>query len=331
MREIGRPESRLLEELQNDFPLCPHPFAEIGERCGLPETEAIQATGQMLEDGLIREISALLDGSRIGFKSTLVALRVAEGRVEAVARRINAHPGVSHNYRRNHPFNVWFTLSLPRRRDFTQTVEEITVGRAEQALILPALRTFKLRVHLPMNRESGKHPTAAPAQQISRHAETAPLTDFERAVLGRLENPLPVEEQPWKSVSSDLGIDEDKLIDTVAKLKSRGMIRRIAAVLRHRKVGFTANGMAALRVPEARIEAAGWEAAAFAQVSHCYQRKSYPEWPYSLYAMVHARTRAECASVVERISRAVDCTDYQLLYSTEEFKKQRIKYFGGQG
>jgi DNA-binding Lrp family transcriptional regulator len=154
------------------------------------------------------------------------------------------------------------------------------------------------------------------------------LTIFERAVLARLENPLPAEAQPWKAVSSDLGVDEQQLFDAVRELKRRGVIRRIAAVLRHRRIGFTANGMAVLRVPDSQIEAAGREAAAFAEISHCYQRKSYPQWPYSLYAMVHARTRQECASLVKSISRAVGCEEYQLLYSTREFKKQRIKYFG---
>ena len=333
MNEIGAPESRLIEELQNDFPLCVHPFAEIGRRCGLSEAQTLRATGQMLADGLIREISALLNGATIGFKSTLVALRVPEARIGEAAERINGHPGVSHNYQRDHSFNIWFTLSLPQEQGFHRTVADITDGEAEQTMILPALRTFKLRVRLSGRRDGGENPAVVPMQlvptpPVPTPAEPAPLTDIERDVLARLEKPLPVEARPWRAIASDLGIDEARLFDTVGELKSRGVIRRIAAALRHRRVGFTANGMAVFRIPADRIEAAGREAAAFTQVSHCYQRKSYPEWPYTLYAMVHARSREECASVVQRISRAVLCTDYQVLYSTKEFKKQRVKYFG---
>jgi glutamate-1-semialdehyde 2,1-aminomutase len=334
--EISNRRSRLLEELQNDIPLSPRPFAEIGNRCGLSEAESIRATREMLSEGLIREISTLLDGGKLGFKSTLVALSVPKEQIESVAERINRHPGVSHNYLRDHHFNIWFTLGIAKERDFAQTVEEIIDGKAENAMILTALRTFKLRVHLRMQQdratklqERGKGGFGAPmaASLSMEHVQPAPLTVFERAVLARLENPLPVEAQPWKAISSDLGVDEQRLFDTVSELKTRRVIRRIAAVLRHRRVGFTANGMAVLRIPDSRIETAGREAASFAEVSHCYQRKSYPQWPYSLYAMVHARTRQECTALVQNICRAVGCRDYQLLYSIREFKKKTHQVF----
>ena len=335
MRETGEPRNRLLEELQNDLPLSPHPFAEIGGRCGLSEAETIQATRQMLSEGLIREISSLLDGDKVGFKSTLVALSVSKEQIKPVIERINSHPGVSHNYLRDHPFNIWFTLSLARERGFAQTVEGL--AGAEKTMILPAIRTFKLRVHLRMQSDSetdlpersgGGFGEPAAAAASMAQAQPPPLSDFERAVLARLENPLPVEAQPWKTVSSALEVDEQRLLDTVSELKQRGVIRRVAAVLRHRRVGFTANGMAVFRIPDSRIEEAGREAASFAEVSHCYQRKTHREWPYSLYAMVHARTRQKCTALVESISRTVGCRDYQLLYSIRELKKQRIKYFG---
>jgi DNA-binding Lrp family transcriptional regulator len=98
-------------------------------------------------------------------------------------------------------------------------------------------------------------------------------------------------------------------------------------VLRHRQVGFDANGMACFAVPEDRIEDAGRRAAQFSQVSHCYHRKSHPEWPYPLFAMVHARDRDACARIVSEIAETIGCRDYRILYSSREFKKERVKYF----
>jgi len=335
--------NRLLEELQKDFPVTSRPFEQIGLRCGLSEDEAVRLTGRMISEDLIREIAALLDGRKLGFKSTLVAVRAPEDRIETIAERINRHPGVSHNYVRDHWLNIWFTLVLPGEIDFDRALSGITDGL--DALILPSLRVFKLRVQLPMRRPDGAvrpapaDPTpasSAPVDQAPAAASPAPdpqpgppqpLTAFERAVLTRIENPLPVEPHPWRRIARDLEVDEERLFTAVRRLKVRGVIRRIAAVLRHRRAGFAANGMAVFRVPESRIEAAGLAAASFPEVSHCYHRRSDPRWPYSLYTMAHAHTREQCDSLVDRISRAIDCSDFQLLYSTRELKKRRTKFF----
>ncbi len=337
MNDIRDPGSRLLEELQNDFPLTPHPFEEIGRRCGFSEAETIQVIRRMRSEGLIREISALLDGRKIGFQSTLVALHVLKQQIDGLAERINRHPGVSHNYLRDHHYNIWFTLSIPRERDFAETVDEIVAGAENEIMILPALRTFKLRVHLRLRRGGNTNSpderihgfTAEADSPVSTDEAKPPgLSGFERALLARLESPLAVEAQPWQLIASQLEVSENELFAAVLNLKNRGVIRRIAAVLRHRRVGFTANGMACFRVSDSEILQAGREAASFPDVSHCYQRKSCPQWPYSLYAMVHALKREECDALVKDISRAIGCSDYQLLYSVREYKKQRIKYFG---
>ena len=330
---------RLLEELQQDFPLRCRPFQEIGSRCGLSEAETIEDIRAMLSEGLIREISALFDGRRIGYRSTLVALRAEGNQVERLAERINRHPGVSHNYLRNHLYNIWFTLSLPRDQDLAAVVEEIVDEAAVDILILPSVRTFKLKVHLRFrgNGDSGGTEeyagrTGAEARSAAGSGGEQPvnLSSVERFSLAQLEHPLPITARPWREIASRLDVPERDFLALVKHLKRQGVIRRIAAVLRHRRVGYGANGMACFNVQESEILAAGNEAASIESVSHCYQRKEYPQWPYSLYTMVHARTREQCNALVQGISRRIGCTDYQLLYSIKEYKKQRIKYFGEQ-
>jgi DNA-binding Lrp family transcriptional regulator len=329
----GVPEDRssaLLEELQDDFPLHRRPFRLIGGRCGLSEAQTLRAVREMLSEGLIREIAALLDGRALGYGSTLVALRAPEQRIETVVERINRHRGVSHNYLRDHRYNIWFTLSVPREQDLAGAVQQIVDGAAAEILILPALHTFKLRVHLPVSQQRrGRREVREEGRSGSEGSvfrEPEPLSAFERILLARLENPLPPEARPWTAVASGLAVTESRLFAAVKSLKARGVIRRISAVLRHREVGFTANAMACFRV-SGQMQEAGRKAASNPAVSHCYLRKSYPQWPYSLYAMIHARSREECEARLREISRAIGCPDHQILYSLREFKKQRIKYF----
>jgi DNA-binding Lrp family transcriptional regulator len=340
-------EKLLLAEIQEDFPLDPRPYRVIAGRCGCTEDEAIRAVRRLSARGLVREISALLDGRRLGYRSTLAALRVPGGRVDRVAERINRHPGVSHNYLRDHRYNLWFTLSVPGEADLPWTVESLAGSGAEEALLLPALRAFKLRVRLPVR--PGKHrPDEAATGTLAdgRRADPLPpreaatllphpgartppffLSSFDRALLARLENPLPVGPRPWDTVATGLGVSLQELFEAVAGLSQRGVIRRIAAVPRHRRLGYTANGMACFLVPDAEIEAAGRAAASVPEVSHCYQRETHSQWPYPLYAMVHARTREECDALVARLCRRIGCRDHQLLYSLREFRNQRVNYF----
>jgi DNA-binding Lrp family transcriptional regulator len=104
-------------------------------------------------------------------------------------------------------------------------------------------------------------------------------------------------------------------------------MRRFSAVLRHRELGFDANAMGVWIVPPQRQDAFGAVAAGFSQVSHCYLRPAYPDWPYNLYTMIHARRRIEGATLLKAIASATGIERYAALYSTHEYKKVRIRYF----
>jgi DNA-binding Lrp family transcriptional regulator len=350
--DIGHVDQRLLEEIQHDLPLESHPFQALGRRLGLQEHAVIEQVEKLLEQGIIREISAILDGSRIGYKSTLVAVRVSDERISEIADRISSHPGVSHNYQREHLYNLWFTLSIPREKEFDQEINGI-LGTKESIpyLILPALKTYKLRVHLHFAKdpkveggtaqggieedrraEAGRQGEEHPGNPATQPELGFPLTEngldaLDRRIISMLQRRFPIEPLPWLAMARELGIDEAVLLDRVRALKSKGIIRRIAGVLRHREAGFEANGMVCFAVPEQRINDAGRRVAQFSQVSHCYHRGIPPEWPYPLFAMVHARSRAECTRVASEIAEQISCRDYSILYSSREFKKERVKYF----
>jgi DNA-binding Lrp family transcriptional regulator len=319
-------DRQLLDLLQESLPLVPRPFAALGRELGLGEDEVLSRTQRLKESGIIRQIGPIFSSRRLGYRSTLVAFRVEPERLEEVAALISAHPGVSHNYSRNHFYNLWFTLTLPPHQDVEDEIARLAEeGHIDDYLNLPSLRLFKLGVHFDMSdrRTNPKGESSAPDAGPS-----APLTDFERAVVRALQGHMPLVSRPFDDAAAELGVSTAELLRVTRDLDQRGVLRRFSAVLKHRNAGFTANGMACWVVPEGRIAEAGAAAAAFPSVSHCYQRPAYPpRWPYNLFTMAHGRTRDEVEDVVKRIHREIGPVEHTILYSHREFKKERVKYF----
>jgi DNA-binding Lrp family transcriptional regulator len=319
-------DRQLLDLLQESVPLVPRPFAALGRELDLSEEEVLSRTQRLKEDGIIRQIGPIFSSRRLGYQSTLAAFHVEPARLEEVAAIISAHPGVSHNYSRNHFYNLWFTLTVPPHqsleREIARLAEESRVG---DHLNLPSLRLFKIGVHFDM---SGKR-ARSEAETSAREADASvPLTDFERDVVRVLQGHMPLVPRPFEGAAAELGVTTERLLETTRDLDRRGVLRRFSAVLKHRKAGFTANGMACWVIPEERIAQAGAAAAACPSVSHCYQRPAHPpRWPYNLFTMVHGRTRGEVETVVERIHREIGPVEHTILYSQREFKKERVHYF----
>jgi DNA-binding Lrp family transcriptional regulator len=145
-----------------------------------------------------------------------------------------------------------------------------------------------------------------------------------------LQRDLPVTPRPFDLWAAEEGMDADELLGIAEVFIHRAYMRRFAAVLNHRKAGFGANGMAVWRVPEDQLEELGPQMAAFTAVSHCYRRPTYPDWPYSIFTMVHARSKDACEETIEAIAQEIGYTgpdQRAVLYSTYEFKKIRLVYY----
>lgn len=326
MHRENTTDRALLDLLQQGLPLEPTPFATLGRWLDIGEEEVLARVRRLKEAGVIRQIGPIFDSRRLGYRSTLVAFRVEPERLDQVAGRISRHPGVSHNYARNHAYNLWFTLTLPGERDLEAEVERLAAeNRVEDYLDLPAVRVFKIGVHFRLS----NGPSAAPARTPTlAPTDPAPLSPFEREVVRSVQGDLPLVGRPFEEIASRLGVAEEDLLEVLRRLARQGVMRRFGAVLRHRRVGFTANGMACWAVPEDRIVEAGQAAAAFREVSHCYQRPAAPpRWPYTLFTMIHGRRREEVEGTVRRILRAIGPVEHEILYSQKEYKKERVRYF----
>ncbi len=315
----------LLYKMQHDFPLTQRPFATIAEKICSNEAEVIDEVRRLKEEGIIRQTSAIFDTKRLGYDSSLVAFKVSEERIETAAETINSHPGVSHNYLRNHDFNIWFTLAVPpdSRLGLLGTVETLKrLSGAEDSIVLPTLKMFKISVKLDTTGKQSKKEKVAgrsykPIKMRARHY----------AAVRELQKDLPVVAEPFAEAIERLNMSYEEFFAIADEFKEAGVMRRFATILNHRRAGFTANAMSVWKVPEEKAEELGRQIAEFRAVSHCYLRPSYPNWPYNLFAMVHATSQEACDEVIEEIAQETGLTEYGKLYSTREFKKRRLVYF----
>lgn len=328
--ELDVIDQRLLNEMQDRFPLVREPFAALAERVETDEADVLRRVAAMRASGVLRQVSPIFDTKALGYHSSLVAMRVPEERLKHAADVVNAHPGVSHNYKRTHEFNMWFTVAVPPGSDLQAHVDALhREAGAESTRLLPTLRLFKIGVTLDMTGERAIDHRSDP-QYTHDHREVASqhtLTSRDIDIIRAVQGDLPLEHDPFASAAAALGTTVDGLIGELEDLERRGYLRRFAAILRHRKAGFGANGMAVWDVPEDRILEMGRTMAGYTVISHCYQRPKYEDWRYNLFTMIHARKKQEVEDFVAELSQRHDLPDYAILYSTTEFKKIRLEYF----
>ncbi len=318
-------DRKLLDRLQKEFPLVEEPYAELGGQLGIGGEEVIHRIERLKSQELIRLISPILNARSLGYQSTLVAMRVAESRLEKVGKLIGEHPGISHGYERDHFFNFWFTLAIPPTANIETVLKQLTRPmEAEAIFALPALKLFKIRVYFAMD---GDGETVEPATGTGGALPgIVELSPVDRLVINEVQQDLPLVTRPFTAMSAHLGMKVADLLAKCQSLKERGIIRRFAAAINHQRAGFQGNAMTCWIAPPDRVDEIGQKLAALSEVSHCYERRTNPLWPYNLFAMIHGHTREACREIAEKLSDEISLKDKVLLFSTKEFKKVRIKY-----
>lgn len=330
MFELDTKDKELLNVIQGSFPTDPQPFQRLGERLGSTEDEALKRVQRLKEAKIIRQISAIFDTRALGYKSSLVAMTIPPERLDQAAKIVNTHPGVSHNYKRDHSFNLWFTIAMPPDSDLEATVNRLhELARARSTRILPTLHLFKIGVELDMTGESDLVRRSVPAYTAKRHEASNgyQLTAEDKGVIRELQEDMEITPRPYLKAAQRLGLTEEELLEQAGRLINSGHLRRIAAILYHRRAGYAANGMAVWKVPQYRAYEVGEQMATFSVVSHCYLRPTYPDWPYNIFTMLHGRKVNDCEQVAHAISEATGVAEYAMLYSSKEYKKTRVRYF----
>lgn len=323
-------DKEILNLLQRDLPLVREPFAELGAGLGLSDHDVIRRIEALKRTRVIRQISAIFDTRVLGYDSSLVASRIPPEHLREGAKAINSHPGVSHNYERDNEFNLWYTVAVPpdSRLGLEGTVEVLhRISGAEKTRILPTLKLFKIGVTLDMKEGATARKEAPAYGENDRQAADRNITEEDKAAIRILQEDLPLTPRPFDLWAEQAGMEPAELLDRARDLKARKIMRRFAAVLYHRKAGFRANAMGVWKVPKERVDEVGMKFAGYQAVSHCYERPTYEDWPYSIFSMVHGRSKDECEAVLKAMSEESGITEYDSLYSTREYKKTRVRYF----
>jgi siroheme decarboxylase len=328
---IDETDKRLMNLLQSSFPLDPEPFALVAGEAGLSGEETMARTRRLLDERIIREITPIFDTRALGYASMLVAAKVDSENPHRAARIINSHPGVSHNYLRTHEFNLWFTIATPPDSELglqgtLDVLQELT--GAESIRQLPTLTMFKINMNLEM--EGGTEALAAKVEAIPpRELEPQPYDDRDVALIRATQGPMAVVDRPWEGAAAEIGVTTPELLAHMEALIERKILRRVAAILFHRRAGFSANGMGVWKVAPSDVPEIGGRMAAVRGISHCYERPTYEDWPYSVFTMAHGRSKEECDAVLDSIAdeHGLHGDDRAVLYSSTEYKKIRLHYF----
>jgi len=320
MQELDQRDRELLGALQGEIPLVSTPYAFIGQSLDMSEKEVIKRTERLKREGLVRQLAAYFDARALGYRSCLVAARVSPSRIDEAAAAINAHPGVTQNYRRNNDLNLWFTLFVAPQSKLGLEKTIDVLGREADCETVRALPTLKL--YKSSNAEAESH---------SEHAhDYTPLTPAEIECVRLLQRDLPLQPRPFDVLARNSGIPADELLGTARTLQKRGQIRRFTASVTSRKPGFVASAMGVWVVPQDSVDDYATKLSQNRAVSHCYLRPVYEDWPYNVYTTVHARSVDECESVIQDLAIDTHLSQKQALFPTKEYKKVRASYFSAE-
>jgi siroheme decarboxylase len=322
-------DRKLLNLMQGSFPLEPRPFAAVATAAEVSELQVLTRVQRLLDERIIRQVTPIYDTRALGYGSMLVAAKVDPENPWQAAKIVNSHPGVSHNYLRNHDFNMWFTLAVePDSRlglDGTLGVLQRLTG-AESIRQLPTLKLFKIRMDLEM--EGGTNELTSEGVAVEPvDLEPVPYDELDKDVIRATQGDMPVISEPYAPAAARLGMGTAALLEHMQGMRERGLLRRVAAILYHRRAGFSANGMGVWKVSPEQISELGPRMASFRGISHCYERPTYEDWPYSVFTMAHGRSKEECDAVLDAIAEQTGIHERATLYSSTEFKKIRLLYF----
>jgi len=322
-------DRKLLNLMQGSFTLQPRPFAAVATTAEVSEQEVLTRVQRLLDERIIRQVTPIYDTRALGYGSMLVAAKVDPENPWQAAKIVNSHPGVSHNYLRNHDFNMWFTLAVEPDStlglDGTLDVLQRLTG-AESIRQLPTLKLFKIRMDLEM--EGGTKALTSEGVAVEPvDLEPVAYDELDKDVIRATQGDMPVISEPYAPAAARLGMDTAALLGHMQGMRERGLLRRVAAILYHRRAGFSANGMGVWKVSPDQIGELGPRMASFRGISHCYERPTYEDWPYSVFTMAHGRSKEECDAVLDAIAEQTGIHERATLYSSTEFKKIRLLYF----
>ncbi|SLN44530.1 hypothetical protein PEL8287_02265 [Roseovarius litorisediminis] len=306
----------LLDDWQRGFPVTERPFGLLSEFLGTTEQDVINRLQTAITTGRVTRIGATCAPNTIS-ASTLAAIAAPEDRIEEVADIIGEEPGVNHSYLRENDWNLWFVATGPDRAHVDRALARIQKRSGLRVLDLRLVRPFNLDLGFSLRGGGARLPVARPP-------DTSVLQEGDRDVMQALMRGLPMEERPYQAIARQLARPQAEVINRIKVLIGAGIIARLGVIVRHRALGWRANAMVVWDLPHDAITDAGPMLAAHPGVTLCYERTPVEGvWPYRLYSMIHARSRAEALSHLEAATElpGLKGVPHLALFSSRCFKQ----------
>lgn len=317
----------LLNHWQRGFPLCAEPFAAIGESMGLDAAAVLSGYARLWQAGALSRIGAVF-APGAGGASLLAAMAVPPERLDDVAATVSAHPGVNHNYEREHTTNLWFVATGSDADQVERLLQSIEQATGLPVQRLPMLRPYRIDTAFDLSTmPTGLGGGVGTTGPTGRARTPLPRSDWPLAALA--EQGLPLTERPFDVWADQLRSSTPAILETIARWQDEGLLSRFGVVVRHHELGYTANAMAVFDVPDDRVDTHGIALAHARGVTLAYRRARTPHWRYNLYCMVHGRDReAVHAQLTEAVTQA-DLAAYPgtVLFSLRRFKQTGARRF----
>jgi len=325
---LSKLQKRLCNELQDGLGVCARPFDDLAKFLNSDEKTVLREIEKLKEMGIIRRISALINYQALGLTSTLVAAHIPEENLKEVGEAVNLLPEVSHNYQRAHYYNLWFTLQAESDEQIEVTLSNLGGHFGVDFYSLPVKRVFKLDVRFDAESEgqlSGDVEQATAEVKGKKEKIKIELSESEKKILAKMQEDLKLTSKAFDFLCGE-GLAEQEVLRIIKVLIDKGVIRRIGAVVDHRKLGFVTNVLFCSEVGADRVVKAGQRLARFGIVSHCYERETFEGWPYNLFAMMHAPSMGQIQHVINRFVEAEGIDSFELLPTAAELKKKPVRY-----
>lgn len=333
-------DSKLLLRLQQGLPLVWEPYQEIAREFGVSESFILERLQQFRADGKVRRIGAVFNVSQLGYRSALCGIASPSTELSRITQILQPHRGITHCYSRSarsdrnvEPLlgdggilvpNLWFTLSALGHA-FERELDKLQAAVGFPIRVAPATRKFKVQVILDPDQAKNSSPRLTQDSEIpSMGTEFVETTLEERRLIALLHQDLPDVGTPFATIAQNVGFTKEDFLSRLNYWKKSGALRRIAVLARHQKLGFTANAMCTWQVPAHQIQSAGQLLSSHREVTHCYERGTFPGFPYNLFAMVHAGSEPALASLVQELCSEIGFQTGIVFHSVEEFKKSSL-------
>ncbi|WP_254536329.1 siroheme decarboxylase subunit beta [Halomarina litorea] len=324
-------DAALIDEYQSDFPVEPRPFRRVGAALGVSEAEALARVERLRDRGVFRRFGAVLNPPVIG-SSTLAAVQAPEARFDEVAEVINGYRQVNHNYRRDHPWNMWFVVTAGSRATRDRILAEIEERTGCEVLNLPMLTDYYIDLEFPVvnddrfARESLVETTVS-ATRISEEA-TADLSALDRRLLLEIQAGFPLSLTPYADVAAAIDATTEEVVEAILRLTDAGCVKRVGCVVNHVVTGFDANCMVVWDVPDDELDTRGEAVGSLPYVTLCYHRPRRPDqdWPYNLFTMIHGRDPEAVDEKIDELAGEHLPFTHERLYSTATLKQTGAQY-----